>query len=401
MDHVPPIAAGLEPPARLEPFAKSDPARWGLDRAITFLNHGSFGARTRDVMARQAVWRDRIEARPIEMLGRRVRELLAPAKEAVAAFVGADPEGLGFVTNATEGVNAALRSVPWRRGSRIVTTDHVYHAVRQTLRRIAAEHELELVEVPVPLPLQGPEQIVAAIEPWLGPPTQLLLVDHVTSPTAVRFPAEVLTELCRQRSIEILVDGAHAPGMIDLDLQAMDPDHYAANLHKWVGAPLGTAFLWSSPRVRGRVHPNVTSHFFREGFAAEFDWQGTRDISGWITAKDAIEDLMPLGWDRVQAHHHQLVSWAHAMLVERWEVEPMTPLDGSMLGSMAVVEVPARLSQRHESKESLQEEILREHRIELPVIDWGGRRFVRISAMLHNHPAHYLQLAEAILDLAG
>lgn len=389
------------PPDILTPAERVDPGRWLLDPAITFLNHGSFGARTRTILARQQVWRDRIEARPIEMLGRRVRELLAPAKETVASFVGADPEGLGFVTNATEAVNAALRSVSWRRGDRIVTTDHVYHAVRQTLRRLAHEHELELVEVPVPMPLRSAADILAAIEPWLAPPTRLLLVDHVTSATALRFPVESIVSRCRERSIEVIVDGAHAPGMIDLDIAALDPDHYAANLHKWVCAPLGTALLWSSPRVRNRVHPNVTSHFYREGFGSEFDWQGTRDISGWIVAKEAIEDLAPVGWDRIRAHNHALATWAHAMLVDRFGVEPMSPLDGSLLGSMAVIEVPKRLAERFDRPEDLQKAILDLHSIELPVIDWGGRRFVRISAMVHNRPHQYERLAEAIRSMAG
>jgi isopenicillin-N epimerase len=318
----------------------------------------------------------------------------------VASFVGADPEGLGFVTNATEAVNAALRSVPWKRGDRIVTTDHVYHAVRQTLRRLAREEDLELVEIPVPLPLRDARQIIDAIEPWLAPPTRLLLVDHATSATAIRFPVERLVPLCRARSIEVLVDGAHAPGMIDLDLGSLDADHYAANLHKWIGAPLGTAFLWSSPRVRDRVHPNITSHFHREGFGAEFDWQGTRDVSGWIVAKDAIEDLAPVGWRRIREHNHALATWAHAMLVERLGAEPMSPLDGSLLGSMAVVEVPKRLATRHERPEALQKAILDDHAIELPVIDWGGRRFVRVSAMVHNRPWQYERLAESIRAMA-
>lgn len=396
-----PAKPTLAPPEPLTPAERVDPSRWLLDPEIVFLNHGSFGARTRAVLERQRVWRDRVEARPIEMLGRRVRELLAPSKEAVASFVGADPEGLGFVTNATEAVNAALRSVPWKPGDRIVTTDHVYHAVRQTLRRLAREEDLEFVEIPVPLPLHDATQIVEAIEPWLAPPTRLLLVDHITSATAIRFPVERLVPICRERSIEVLVDGAHAPGMIDLDLSALDADHYAANLHKWIGAPLGTAFLWSSPRVRARVHPNITSHFHREGFGAEFDWQGTRDVSGWIVAKDAIEDLAPVGWRRIREHNHALATWAHAMLVERLGAEPMSPLDGSLLGSMAVVEVPKRLAERFTRPEDLQKAIFDQHAIELPVIDWGGRRFVRVSAMVHNRPPQYDRLAEAILSMAG
>ena len=387
-------------PEPLEPSEWVDPGRWLLDPEVVFLNHGSFGARTREVLDRQDLWRRRMERQPIEMIGRRVRELLAPSKERVASFVGADPDGVGFVTNATEGVNAALRSVSWRPGDRVVAIDHVYHAVRQTLRRLAAESGVEYAEVPLRLPLAGPEDVVAAIEPLLEAPTRLLVIDHVTSPTAVRLPIEPLLERCRDAGIETLVDGAHAPGMLDLDLEELGADHYTGNLHKWAGAPLGTAFLWSSPAVRDRVHPNVTSHFYGEGFAREFDWQGTRDPSAWITAAEAIDDLGRLGWDRVRKHNHDLCRWAHAMLVERWGVEAMTPLDGSMLGSIASIEVPGPLATRHARPEAMQAELLARHRIEIPVIDWGGRRFVRISAMVPNRGWQYERLAEAIEDLA-
>jgi isopenicillin-N epimerase len=388
------------PPRSLEPSSLVDPGRWLLDPEVIFLNHGSFGARTREVLDRQDVWRRRMERQPIEMIGRRVREFLAPSKERVASFVGADPEGLGFVTNATEGVHAALRSVSWRRGDRVVAIDHVYHAVRQTLRRLAAESGVEYVEVPLPLPIRSSEDVVAAIGPLLEAPTRLLVIDHVTSPTAVRMPIEPLLERCRAAGIETLVDGAHAPGMLGLDLQMLRPDHYTGNLHKWAGAPLGTAFLWSSPAVRDRVHPNVTSHFYGEGFAREFDWQGTRDLSAWITAAEAIDDLGRLGWDRVRRHNHDLCRWAHAMLVARWSMEPTTPLDGSMLGSIASIALPEGVATRHERPEALQAELLARHRIEIPVIDWGGRRFVRISAMVHNRSWQYERLAEAIEDLA-
>lgn len=390
-----------QPPAVLEPSTLVDPRRWRLDPAVTFLNHGSFGARTRDVLARQRTWQDRIEQQPIEHLGRRVREYLAPSREAVASFLGADPAGLGFVTNATEGVNAALRSVAFRRGDRVVTTTHVYHAVRQTLRRLAVEVGIEVVEVPVELPIAAASSIVEAIAPWLAAPTRLLLIDHVTSPTAVRMPVETLVPIARRAGIETLVDGAHAPGMIEVDLASLDADHYAANLHKWVGAPLGTAILWSHPRVRSRVHPNVTSHFYGEGFATEFDWQGTRDVSGWIVAVDALNDLGRLGWDRVRAHNHDLASWAHRMLVERWGSTPITPLDGSLLGSIASIELPPSVAQRFDRVDQLQAALLAEHGIEIPVIEWGGRRFVRISAMVYNRPAQYETLAAAIESMAG
>lgn len=378
------------------PLDDSDLADYPLDPDCCFLNHGSFGSPRREVLARQQAWRGWIEADPIERLGRGVREWLAASREQVASFVGADPDGLGFVTNATEGVNAVVRSIAWRRGDRIVTTDHVYHAVRQTLRRIAAESGAELVEVPLPARLPSPEAIASRVEEALTPGTRLLVVDHVTSPTAVVFPVERLVAACRQRGIEVLVDGAHGPGMLPLDLASLDADHYAANLHKWVGAPKGAGFLFSHARVRSRVHPLVTSHFFGEGMLREFDWQGTRDVTPWIVAGEAIAAGRRWGWAAIRRHNHDLATAAQAMLAARWQVEPLTPLDGSMLGSMAAIPLPAAVAGRFESAEALQAALRRIGAVEVPVIPWAGEMLVRISAAPYNRPWQYEHLAACV-----
>jgi isopenicillin-N epimerase len=384
-----------------EPLEGSDAAAYPLDAAACFLNHGSFGSPRREVLARQDAWRGWIEADPIERLGRGVREWLAASREQVASFVGADPAGIGFVTNATEGVNAVVRSIAWRRGDRIVTTDHVYHAVRQTLRRIAAESGAELVEVPLPAPFGSPAEIAARVEEALAPATRLLVIDHVTSPTAVVFPVERLVACCRRRGIEVLVDGAHGPGMLPLDLASLDADHYAANLHKWVGAPKGAGFLFSHARVRGRVHPLVTSHFFGEGFAREFDWQGTRDVTPWIVAGEAIEAGRRCGWPAIRRHNHALAIAAQAMLAARWQVETLTPLDGSMLGSMAAIPLPPAVAARFGDAEAVQAELRRRGGIEVPVIPWTGGLLVRISAAPYNRPWQYEHLAACVESLAA
>lgn len=397
MSQTPPAEA-IEPPV---PLPDSDPAAWPLREGLCFLNHGSFGSPLREVLARQEAWRRWIEADPIEWLGRRIRECLAASREQVASFVGADPAGLGFVTNATEAVNAVVRSIAWRRGDRIVTTDHVYHAVRQTLRRIADETGAELVEVAVPLPIRSPEEVLARLEEALSPRPRLVVIDHATSPTAVLLPIERIVRRCRELGIEILVDGAHGPGMLPLDLAALDADHYAANLHKWVGAPKGAGFLFSHARVRSRVHPLVTSHFLGEGFVREFDWQGTRDATPWIVAADAIEAGRRWGWAAFRQHNHQLACWAHRMLTARWGVEPLVPPGGSMLGSMASVSLPQRAVQGFGSPEALQAELRRRGSIEVPIVAWGGRWLVRVSAAPYNRPWQYEHLASCIEAIAA
>jgi isopenicillin-N epimerase len=379
-----------------EPLPESDRSLWPLGEGILFLNHGSFGSPRREILARQAWWRDVIEADPIEHLGRRCREHLAPAREQVASLVGGRPECLGFTTNATEGVNAVLRSIAWRRGDRIVTTTHVYHAVRQSLRRIAGEFGVEVVEVEIPLPIRAAAEVVERIDPLLRPPTRLLLVDHVTSPTAVVFPVQALVDLARERGIDTLVDAAHAPGMVEVDLATLRPAYFAANLHKWVGAPKGAAFLHVDAAHRAQTHPLVTSHFLGEGLAAEFDWQGTRDITPWVCAADAVAAGRRIGWARIRAHNATLAAFGEAVLRERLGVAALLPEDRSMHGSIASVALPAELRTRFGRVEALQACLRRRFSIEVPIVEWQEWWLVRISAAPYNRPHEYEQLADAL-----
>jgi len=267
-----------QPPA---PFPPEVRAEFGVDRSLVFLNHGSFGSVPRSVRAAQDRWRDRLEADPIEWIGRRIAEELGKVKVELAANFGGLPEEYGFVTNATEGVNAVLRSLPLLAGDEVLCTSHVYFAVKQALRSRCAETGATLREVPVPLPVKGTEDLVAPCLSAITPATRLVLLDHVTSATATRFPVESFRARLPERCL-LLVDGAHAPGALELDVGAIGAEFYAANLHKWVMAPKGSAFLRVRPDWSARVHPCVISHFFGEGFAKEFDWQGARGFSGRV-----------------------------------------------------------------------------------------------------------------------
>ena len=362
-----------------------------LDRSYTFLNHGSFGSVPHEVLAAQQRWRLEVEARPIEMLGRRMDDLLRDARSAVARFVGVAPHQLGFVTNATEGVHAVFRSIDWKRGDEIVTTDHVYGAMRQSIRRLADEFGVVLREITVPLPVSGPDDFVAPVIAAFSPRTRLLLIDHITSPTALVLPVVQLAETAKARGILVLIDGAHAPGSIDLDIKAIPCDAYTGNLHKWVCAPKGCAFVAGVGAFAERLKPIATSHRYGEGLVREFDWQGTRDMTPWLTAPAALQYFDRfggdrIGWERVRRHNHDLAVWAMQTLVEQWSVESLSPLDGSMLASMAAIPVPAQVQKRFASEVALQAHLYDVHRIEIPVIDWKGRWHVRVSCHLHTTP---------------
>ncbi|MDB5295708.1 MAG: Aminotransferase, partial [Phycisphaerales bacterium] len=393
----------LTPPSPLESDLRS---HWQLAPGVTFLNHGSFGAVPRAVAAAQDGWRRRVEAEPVEMLGRRWPALVAAAREPVAAFLGVAPSDLGFVSNATEGVNCVLRSLALSSDDELLTTTHVYHAVRQAMKFVCARSGATYREVDVPLPVGPADDVTRAVVAGLRPNTRLLVVDHVTSPTAVVFPVGAIADACAARGVDLLVDGAHAPGMLPLDLAALGRrgvTHYAGNLHKWCCGPKGAAFVWARDDRRAAVHPLVTSHWAGEGFEAEFHWQGTRDHSNWLAAGAALDFMGQWGgWDRVRGHNHRMAAWAHAMLCDRFGVEPLTPTDGSMLGSMATVRLPARLADLTDADQAaLQQSLYTDHRIEVPLVAWGGGRFLRVSCQVYNEPAEYERLADVVLRLAS
>ncbi|MFZ9880488.1 MAG: aminotransferase class V-fold PLP-dependent enzyme [Phycisphaerales bacterium] len=371
-----------------------------LDRSYTFLNHGSFGSVPHEVLAAQHGIRMEIEARPIEMLGRRIGELLKAPRERVARFVGTDPDRLGFVVNATEGINAILRSMPWSRGDEVVVIDHVYNAMRQSLRRLGDESGVVIREVRVPLPVRGPAEVRDAVLAAFGPRTQMVLIDHITSPTALVIPVEDIVREARARGIFTLVDGAHAPGSIALDVDGLGADAYTANLHKWVCAPKGCAFLAVSAALAASVHPLATSHLYAQGYVKEFEWQGTRDFSPWLAAPAAIGFFERFGWSEVRRHNHAMATWVQAFLSDAWGVPPLTPIDGSMLASMAIAQVPPAVQRRFDSVEALQAHLYDAHRIELPVIDWHGAWHMRVSCHLHTRPALVERLAEVVRSLA-
>jgi isopenicillin-N epimerase len=374
---------------------------WALDPTIDFLNHGCFGARPRKVIEAQTRRRMDYEARPVEWLDRRRRDLINHAKGALSAFIGTTPANIGFVTNATEAVNAVMRSLTFAPGDELLTTNHVYNAVRMTMRHLAERAGATYIEAAVPMPLTSPDEVVAAIAGSLSLHTRLLVIDHLTSPTAVLFPVERIVALCRERNIDVLVDGAHAPGMIPLNVEVLNAAYYAGNLHKWMCAPSGAGFLWVRPDKQKGIHPPTISHFLDQGIAEEFQWQATRDITPWLCVEDSIAYMAELGWAHVMRHNHQMATWVQQALYELWEVDPATPLDGSMLGSMATVQLPRedQVKTQFGTTDVLQARLYNDYHIEAPVIDWGGRWWIRASCQVYNTAEQYERLGRAVLEL--
>lgn len=374
-----------------------------LGGSVCFLNHGSFGAVPSSVAAVQRGVMEEIEAQPVEMLARQMPKRLLQVRQRLAAFLGTHPDRLGLVTNATAGVGSVLRSIDWRKGDQIIVSNHGYNAVRQAVQAQCERFGCKVVVVDIPLPLRGPDEVRQRFRNAIHSRTRLVIVDHVTSPTALRFPAEEIAADCRAKSVLCLIDGAHAPGMFDLDVDSIDCDWFTGNLHKWVCAPRGCAFLAANKRVLSWTHPETASHQHGQGLALEADWQGTRDFSAWLSIPAALDFIASGGptASSLARRNISLARWAHQMLCEAWHMEPISPLDGSMLGSMATVPVPPDCQRAFATAAAFQAHLYATNRIEVPVIDWGGRWHVRVSAQAYNTPQDYLSLAGAVCAVAG
>ncbi len=379
-------------------------ARWRLDPEVTFLNHGSFGACPVEVLAYQQRLRDRLETEPVRFFLREYQELLDCARVELAAFLGADPARLAFVPNATAGVNTVLRSLELAPGDEILVTDHEYPACRNAVDRVAADAGARVVLAPVPFPLDDAGRAAEAVLGRVGPRTRLVLVDHVTSQTGLVLPVESILAGLAGRGVPVLVDGAHAPGMLALDLDRLGADFYTGNCHKWLCAPKGAAFLWVREPERWPVRPLATSHGAsapegpRPRFQVELDWTGTFDPTAWLTVQAAIRAvgaMLPGGWEAVRARNRALALAARGLVCDRLGVEPPCPAE--MVGSLAALPLPHD-DGVHRPIDPLQDALWHDHRIEVPVIPWPSppHRVLRLSAMLYNGLDQYHHLADAL-----
>jgi isopenicillin-N epimerase len=382
---------------------------WTLEPGLDYLNHGSFGACPRAVLDAQQELRAAMERQPVAFLARELGDRVDAAREALAQFVGADAEGLVVVPNATTGVNAVLGSVApaLRPGDELLTTDHAYNACRNALEVVAAERGARVVVATVPFPLDSEDEVVAAVLDAVTPRTRLALLDHVTSPTALVLPVGRLVAALAERGVDSLVDGAHAPGMVPLDLRALGAAFYTGNCHKWLCAPKGAGFLWVRKDRREGLRPPVVSHGFnrrrpgRSRLHDEFDWMGTVDPTPFLCVPEALRvvgGMVPGGWPEVMERNRALALAARRELATA--LGCALPCPDAMLGSMASLPLPAGEARSSSPLgfDPLQEELLASHGIEVPVFAWPEppRRLVRLSAQLYNDAEQYRRLGAAL-----
>jgi isopenicillin-N epimerase len=331
------------------------------------------------------------------------------ARTALAHFLHAQPDDLVFVPNATHGVNTVLRSLAFKRGDELLTTDHDYFACRNAMAFTARQNGARLVVARIPFPLEFPEQVIDAVLAAVTQRTRLVLLDHITSPTGVVMPVKELVSELNRRHIITLVDGAHAPGMIPLDLKDIDADYYTGNCHKWICAPKGAAFLYVRRSLQDNVHPLAISHVAGEvappvnPFQHEFFWAGTQDTSAYLSIPSALKfmaNLVEDGWPEIMRRNRQMALDARALLCEALRIKPPCPEE--MIGSMAAFPIkeanglPEPIPPYY--VDPLQEELFQKWQIDLPVMYYPRppRRVLRISAQIYNTLAQYERLAEVL-----
>jgi isopenicillin-N epimerase len=392
-------ATSIAAPANRPDYGRSLLPLWALDPAVAYLNHGSYGATPHEVLADQQRWRLELERGPVRFMQKTLPDALRANAAALAHFLGAEPTDLVFVENATQGVNAVLRSLSFSAGDELLTTTHVYGAVRNTMRHLAERFGARLIEAPLPYPLGDPQIAIDSLAGHINARTKLLVIDLITSPTALVLPVAALAAKARSVGARVLVDAAHAPGQIEFDLPALGADYVTGNAHKWLFAPKGSAFLWARRDRQTGLHPTTISHGLDQGFVTEFDWVGTRDPSGWLSTGAALAFYRRMGGSAIRAHNHALANEAARLLSDALGGEEGQ--SAALRASMATVRLVGFAGQDQPTALALNDRLWREHGIEVPIIPFAGSLWVRVSAQIYNEIGDYRRLGEALLALRG
>lgn len=355
---------------------------WNIAPDVVYLNHGSFGPSPRGVMEERQRWFERLEANPMDFFVRQFDGLLDHVRERLSSFVGCEAGDLVFVDNATAAMNVVAQSFRLDPGDEVLVTDHEYGAVLRLWRATCERAGAIMVGAELPHPLTSADEVVEKLFASVTSRTKLIVVSHVTSPTAVVLPVEVICRRARVLGIAVAIDGPHALAMRELDLRGLDCDYYAASCHKWLCAPFGTGFLYAHPRRQQAIRPAVMSwgHTSRGPFGRwqdEFDWVGTRDPSGILAIPAAIDFLESHDVETFRQHGHELASYARAKFTELTGLEPLTPDSEEWYGTMVASEVKTT------DLRALQQSLWQQHRIEIAATEWKGRKLMRVSCHLY------------------
>lgn len=373
-------------------------AQFLLDPDLTFFNHGSFGACPHPVFDAYQRWQRELERQPVDFIQRRLEALLADARARLGAFVGASPDRLIFVPNATYGINVVARSLRLQPGDEVLGTNHEYGAVNNTWRYACQTHGARYVAAPIRLPITTSEQVVQSVWAGVTKRTRVICISHITSPTALTFPVQPIIDRAREAGIITVIDGAHAPGHVDLSLDELGADYYTGNAHKWLCAPKGAAFLYSAAGPDSLLEPLVVSHGWNSGRTGSrlfdnFSWTGTMDPSAYLSVPAAIDFQQQNNWPQVRAACHALASELRSAIQDLTGLPPICPDSPHWYNQMFVARLPL------DRMEHLRDNLWPRYRIEVPVFDYEGQAFIRVSVQAYNSPQQAQRLLDALSEL--
>jgi isopenicillin-N epimerase len=389
------------PAAAPSPSTESETAGWPLDPAVLHLNHGSFGTSPTATLDHQRRLREELDRDP-DVWFRHLPDRVAEARRAVADWLGAPEPATALVPNASAGVTAVVSSLRFAPGDRVLVTDHAYGAVDMAVRRHATRAGAEVQTVALPIDADA-ERIAGLLREAMdeGPRPALLVVDHITSATALLMPVAAIAADCRERGVPLLIDGAHAPGMLAEPLTGLQGAYWVGNLHKWPCAPRGTAALVADPAEpadRQLLFPPIDSWGAPDPYPQRFDQQGTQDLTAWLAAPHALRTVQEEhGWAAARERNAALAEEAQRVVTEHWGVSlkgvPLLPAP-----AMRLVPLPAGVAADQPAAHAMQRVLAERHGVAAAVTTWNGRGFVRLSAHLYNRPADYRDFAERCRD---
>lgn len=385
---------------------------WGLDPNTVFLNHGSFGATPLAVLDEQDRIRRLMERDPVHFVERLSHEMWQDSINELSKFLNADSGGMSFVANATTGVNTILRSLNLSKGDEIIVPDHAYQACRNAIDFVTERSGARTVVIRIPFRIDDESDIIDPIVSAINDKTVLAMIDTVSSPTGIRMPFEKLVGLIQERGVDVLVDAAHGPGIVPLNIRKLNAAYITGNCHKWICTPKGSAFLHIRDDRREGVKPLTIGHGYSsdlpsaEKFRMEFDWTGTRDPSPWLCIPFAISHIGGLingGWEKIMNKNHEMAIFGRDLLCETLDISPPTP--DSMVSSMSSVEFPwdEDVGPAPIDGDPIHNTLFDKYRIQVPVISWPNhnRKYLRISAQIYNSKEDYEYLSDSLISILG
>lgn len=370
-----------------------------LDPNIIFLNHGSFGSTPIPVFAKYQDFQKQLEYRPIEFLGRQCHALLTSARASVSEYLHTNKDNLVFVPNATTGINIVARSLNLHAGDEVLTTDHEYGAMDRTWRFLSTKSGFSYRSFRVKLPFLPDNEFVEDLFSNISDKTKVIYLSHISSPTSIFFPVKEICKHAKKMGILTVIDGAHAPGQIPLDLDDIGADFYTGNFHKWLCAPKGSAFLYANPAVQELLEPLIVSWGYESldpgvsKFQDYFEWVGTKDISAYLSVPAAIQFQAENHWNIVRKHCHEI---ARSSLEEISSYFDLPSLYGSdkNFAQMVTIPVPTTIPAL-----DLKNRLYDSYHIEIPVIEWENRLFIRLSVQGYNDAEEIYEFNRVIREI--